>query len=543
MIVRVVFITMYFSRLSSASTQCRAGGCCEEVCGIYCTEQHECHADDARCQNVGAACPPLVRPIEGQPHPRPMPPTPRPTVAPWLDDNRVAVARGDDLPWHKFDAGNSTLRKGHAAPRSPAETLRSRSPGPPVVFCGNVMDTLGSTLYALQAFMAFVVAFKAETHLEVAVMMPPMPATQKGRLQAQPVAFSEFFDEARLKEQLRLQDANHVEKCSLADSEVQVYHKAGVDAGTRKSEGVTVPEKWEDFAFNPNPFLKAFKNIAKVARSQESADPSGAPVRVFVETQKFSKALCAATVFSTVTQHAVAALDFAESVRDNRADPSVRRCAYLYVRHRIQGASTKPISTSTILKGGKQFTAGVPCANCEQADVPLNEYAARVGELMRRYGNLTCLAVSYPNCDRSGCDDISGDLGNLQNAMNAAGHRYKVRNSKSPHRQPNNERQPVKQGGETLSNILQMNLAYNAPLLITEASTLWTDYILMKRAAKHRPSAVMFSGEDKTCDLGGGDEACRGCLFVRGECLAPGMDAHPGAHHPCFSARRLRRLA
>ena len=219
-----------------------------------------------------------------------------------VDDNRVA-RHAATLAVGKFDAGNSTLRKGHAAPRSPAETLRSRSPGPPVVFCGNVMDTLGSTLYALQAFMAFVVAFKAETHLEVAVMMPPMPATQKGRLQAQPVAFSEFFDEARLKEQLRLQDANHVEKCSLADSEVQVYHKAGVDAGTRKSEGVTVPEKWEDFAFNPNPFLKAFKNIAKVARSQESADPSGAPVREFVETQSsarpFARRRCSARLRST----------------------------------------------------------------------------------------------------------------------------------------------------------------------------------------------------------------------------------------------------
>ena len=54
--VRALIVTVCFARLLSGSARCRSGGCCDEVCGTYCNEHHTCHADDARCQNVGEAC-------------------------------------------------------------------------------------------------------------------------------------------------------------------------------------------------------------------------------------------------------------------------------------------------------------------------------------------------------------------------------------------------------------------------------------------------------------------------------------------------------
>jgi hypothetical protein len=38
-----------------------------------------------------------------------------------------------------------------------------------------------------------------------------------------------------------------------------------------------------------------------------------------------------------------------------------------------------------------------------------------------------------------------------------------------------------------------MNVTYQAPLLISEASALWSDFVLMKRAAEHRPPAAFFA--------------------------------------------------
>ena len=49
-------VTLCFARLILSGARCRSGGCCEEVCGTYCDENHACHSDDERCQNVGEAC-------------------------------------------------------------------------------------------------------------------------------------------------------------------------------------------------------------------------------------------------------------------------------------------------------------------------------------------------------------------------------------------------------------------------------------------------------------------------------------------------------
>ena len=54
--VRALIATSCFARLLLSSARCRSGGCCEEVCGTYCDENHACHSDDERCQNVGEAC-------------------------------------------------------------------------------------------------------------------------------------------------------------------------------------------------------------------------------------------------------------------------------------------------------------------------------------------------------------------------------------------------------------------------------------------------------------------------------------------------------
>ena len=48
-------VTLCFARLILSGARCRSGGCCEEVCGTYCDENHACHSDDERCQNVGEA--------------------------------------------------------------------------------------------------------------------------------------------------------------------------------------------------------------------------------------------------------------------------------------------------------------------------------------------------------------------------------------------------------------------------------------------------------------------------------------------------------
>ena len=61
-------VTICFARLILSGARCRSGGCCEEVCGTYCDEDHACHSNDKRCQTVGEAC--------AAPKPAPKPATP-----------------------------------------------------------------------------------------------------------------------------------------------------------------------------------------------------------------------------------------------------------------------------------------------------------------------------------------------------------------------------------------------------------------------------------------------------------------------------------
>ena len=458
---------------------------------------------------------------------------PKPGAPAPLRESNASVASNSSHHHHDHH-GNVTGRCSTAMARAP------------VVFCGNVMDTLGSALYGTQAFLAFVLAFKEKTGLSVEVMMPPLPETQKGRLSAKPLGFSHVFDEPALRARLGFGDDPCLRACSWADSEVQVKQR-----GIAKDPGGKLPYAWPTLGFNAKSFEQTFENIAAMTRHRRFKQKRNTPpVRVFVETQMFASAMCAATVFNVVTQRAIHALEFARTVRHAPTDTRIRSCAYLFVRHKFAGA-TKPLTGRSPKKGAGN---GVPCANCPKTSIPLKTWAERIGTLLQQ-AKISCVAVSYPETEGPGT--AVAPLAQLQRVVDTLDVRlrFHVVNSKEEqkhrhHRRAANENAPKRalakvtplfQGGEMMDNIHQMHIAYAAPLFIGEASSLWSDYLLMKRAVDHRPSAILFedriSPPWKACDLGKESTKCTGCLFVRGECLAPGTDAHPHSAHVCFSDR------
>jgi hypothetical protein len=170
----------------------------------------------------------------------------------------------------------------------------------PVVFCGSNVDTLGSSLSALNAFLAFVVAFVEETGVGVEVMLPPLPKTQSGRRRATLLKLYYVFDEPALTARLNFGDDPCLSASSKSSSEVQIQHE-----GEAKKR---VPDLWPVLDYSRRSFTETFENIATMTVYHSTA-------RVFVEMRGYSRVMCSLITFSSETLRAIGALDLAPSVR------------------------------------------------------------------------------------------------------------------------------------------------------------------------------------------------------------------------------------
>ena len=83
------------------------------------------------------------------------------------------------------------------------------------------------------------------------------------------------------------------------------------------------------------------------------------------------------------------------------------------------------------------------------------------------------------------------------------------------------------------ANHLQMALAANSPLLITERGTLWTDGVGMARISSGKQTVVMHKKNARGKVLHEDVSTCEG-LLVRGSCVERGEDPYPRARVPCF---------
>tara|TARA_B110001469_G_C9604317_1_gene300354 strand:+ start:245 stop:964 length:720 start_codon:yes stop_codon:yes gene_type:complete len=207
------------------------------------------------------------------------------------------------------------------------------------------------------------------------------------------------------------------------------------------------------------------------------------------------------------------------------------RCAYYYVRE----APSAEMALSMALP--YPGTASNTCHNCGRHSIRLRTIGEVIAAAVAAEG-LSCVGVNSlpPKGDR-GANDV---LRTLASGAQAAGHNVSFVSLR--HSRPADA--PVSYDPA----LVQMYLATQSPLLITERGTLNTDRILSARARDGKPSFALYTlgTKDTTSSVRGNSvkrlpsreaadvkvdktiSACRGAI-VRGSCIDQGREACPKA--------------
>ena len=332
-----------------------------------------------------------------------------------------------------------------------------------VTLCGDILDTLGSSLYALQAFLDIAVLLhRTHRSLPLVVALPELPSTAFGRRQAPGMPLAQLLDTTTLQRRLAIDTVpGGSVNCSR-------YHML-LHKRAQSSEGNFTGPPLQPVAVQP--FLSSFALIERLFQQRHEQNTT-----VLVQLQQFGAASCAHATFPARTREVLSAMTFADTVTADA--PS---CAYAYLRHGFARSTENEVRPRGGLSGARPRPRGWPqagralpggltkvlvagrgspeetvCANCPLVNVPLPFYAGCLARLLHALG-LTCLVLNYP--DKSGAAWAAAEL---QRAAHGTAHPFTVRSTAASHEQQ--------------ANFHAMRSALEAPLLVSEASTLWADW-------------------------------------------------------------------
>ena len=377
-----------------------------------------------------------------------------------------------------------------------------------MLLCSSIKDTLGSSLSSFLSLVTLVRVFKQRTRLRVAFQLPSLRDDAGGGEAAE-------WTIQTLYTQLSLQNAmpdvlllgrQHAACTDRAhelalDRAVSVHPLAIAHLSAPTSPTLTA---------RPGTFLQAFAVLTRARQARLNVTAKvGCPIRVYLGGL-FSPIQCSTTAFPRHAVEVSRALRF-RALPTHEVPPEVYetafRCAYVYFRE-------APIRGSLRMTGPNP-QGGVHCANCPRYDASLAEVGAALAQIVTA-ANISCAGInSLPDASGGRAAVLHG----LQAGASGLDLRWLRFEPRSVHAAD--------------ANHLQMALAANSPLLITERGTLWTDGVGMDRMSSGMQTVVLYKknahGKVRHEDV----STCRG-LLVRGSCVLPGDDPYPRASVPCF---------
>ena len=414
--------------------------------------------------------------------------------------------------------------------------------GAAVVACVNIKDMgIGSELYGLYGALTLLRAWHSE-HPEtlVALQEPRFMDYDGGGGDGDNLRLTDLLNVSLLRGALpatvRWLPPN-IQPCSLFDNEISFTNNGLAVSPSLTSNGLAV-----------SPSLQGRKGLAGVSglglgttipemwrHVRTWRQTSNCPARVFIGGHPYGPSACAITAQTNAARHVANAMSFrvpssVEAIPE-RVRTDACRCAYYYVRE----APSAEMALSMALP--YPGTASNTCHNCGRHSIRLRTIGEVIAAAVVAEG-LSCVGVNSlpPKGDR-GANDV---LRTLASGAQAAGHNVSFVSLR--HSRPADA--PVSYDPA----LVQMYLATQSPLLITERGTLNTDRILSARARDGKPSFALYTlgTKDTTSSVRGNSvkrlpsreaadvkvdktiSACRGAI-VRGSCIDQGREACPKA--------------
>ena len=346
--------------------------------------------------------------------------------------------------------------------------------------CGNILDTLGSSLNALQGFL--VLAVTLARHMRPAAVTVEMPgllnmteglfrhlphASSNGLpLNASEMALSRLINTTLLARRLGFDLIDErTSKCSHDAADINIH----TNASSRQHVDEGTPFVAPSLDGGLGAFHESFRRIERFYHERVRAGHNRSTV--FIQMMQRGRASCALPVFASTAHEVVEAMEFAEAVQP--LFPSPQPCAYAYFRHPIVRVSNERFVK--ILQDG-------PVHVGPRYQVPLQLYAEAIGSALHAAG-LSCLTINHPTKGGPASDAAL----TLQAAANTTLHPFQVRATSGP--RSSDERE--------MHNFREARTAFESPLLLSEMGTLWSDWLLSKRMGEGRSSAVVAANDTR----------------------------------------------
>ncbi len=378
-----------------------------------------------------------------------------------------------------------------------------------VLLCASIKDTLGSSLSSFLSLVTLVRVFRQRTRLRVALQLPSL-RDDAGGGEAAEWTIQTLYTQTSLQDAMpgvMLLGRQHAACTDRAhelalDRVVSVHPLAIAHLSAPTSPTLTA---------RPGTFLQAFAALTRAGQAWSTNTSAGVscPIRVYLGGL-YSPIQCSTTAFPRHAAEIGRALRF--RAPSTRAVPpkvyeTAFRCAYVYFRE-------APVRGSLRMTGPNP-EGGVHCANCPRYDASLAEVGAVLAQIVTA-ANISCAGVNSLPAAAGG--------GSVLRGLRAGASGLDLRSLRF---------EPPESVDAADANHLQMALAANSPLLITERGTLWTDGVGMARMASGKQTVVLYKktahGKVRHEDV----SMCKG-LLVRGSCVKQGDDPYPRARVPCF---------
>ena len=451
-------------------------------------------------------------------------------------DGTEDTGGGDDAPLHC----QRTERAREAGPNwcsaldsATAEALQ----GTAVVACVNIKDLgIGSELYGLYGALTLLRAWHSE-HPEtlVALQEPQLMDYDGGGGDGDNLRLTDLLNVSLLRDALpptvRWLPPN-IQPCSLLDNEISFTSNGLAVSPLLTSNGLAVRSSLGRKGLAGVSGLGLGTTIPEMWRHVRTwRQTSNCPARIFIGGNNYGPSACAITAQTSAARLVANAMSFRvpsslEAISE-RVRTHARHCAYYYVREAPSAEMT--LSMGLPYPGG----AAGNCHNCGRHSVRLRAVGKVIAAAVAAEG-LSCVGVnSLPPKGGRGDNEV---LRTLASGAQAAGHNVSFVSLR--HSRPADA--PVSYDPA----LIQMYLATQSLLLITERGTLNTDRVVSARVREGKPSFALYTlGTKGTTSSARGSvrsratpdvevdktiSACRGAI-VRGSCIAQGREACPKA--------------
>lgn len=363
--------------------------------------------------------------------------------------------------------------------------------------CADIRHTLGASEYSFLSFLSLAMRARKELHVPIRATVPTsLGGLHLGMLFTR-ASFDQLAREAHISLDLDGGPRGSASRCDHESYDVRITNRTIIRLGALSDALPELPSYDSTPRARPNPaaFHAQIWSLLRAIVAHKAAPPV---VRVSLS---LLQATHGALSHASATLHAEA-LRAVSTLRFAGADGDdgrlARRCSYAFIGL-ASGLGTVSLD--------------------ERAQRAFRATAAELVRLTREEG-LDCLtlnAVVDPNA-RAAVHAAFGDVDAHFKISLVEKKSFTSINdlwgsfTGAPSQEPNDGLR---------ENIRERYVASVAPLMITQAGTMWGDWLLAKRTADGLPSAVIGNPARNTTTLSCGAQGrrCAGCTFYRGRCV------------------------